>query len=78
MKVSWIYRAMAFMFLGFALGVFITSKVFISNLPPSTEIAIGKVKVRGKGNTIENVMDIEDVTTENSETKNKKNRRRKR
>jgi len=74
MKVSFIWRLAFAAVLGFSLGVFVTSRTFIKNIPPSTEISIGKVKIRGQGNTIENIMEIEDVTTDGSETKNKKNR----
>jgi len=70
MKVSWIYRALFFIALGFALGTFVTAKVFINNLPPTTEISIGRVKVKGKGNTIDKVMEVDDVT----QSKEKKNR----
>lgn len=76
MRVSWIYRALMFMFIGFAIGTFVTAKAFIKNMPPSTQIEIGKVKVRGKGNTVESVMNVEDVTTEETNIKNKKNRRK--
>ena len=71
MKVSGIWRIVAILLVGFALGTYVTSKVFINNIPPSTEITIGKVKIKGKDNTIENVMTIDDVTTEedNSETR---------
>lgn len=79
MKVSFIWRLAFALVLGFSLGVFVTSRTFIKNIPPSIEISIGKVKIRGQGNVIENIMDIEDVTTDGSETKNKRKRfRRKR
>lgn len=78
MRVSYIWRLVAALMLGFALGIFVTQKAILKDLPPTTEISIGKVKVRGQGNTIENIMEVEDVSTDASETKNKKNRIRRR
>ena len=69
MKVSFIYRIALFFFLGFAVGTFITAKTFIRNIPPTTQIEIGKVKVKGKGNTVESVMNIDDVTTTEDNSK---------
>ena len=74
MRVSFIWRLAFALTLGFSLGVFVTSKVFIKNMPPTTAIEIGRVKIKGKGNTVENLMQVEDVSTDASETKNKKNR----
>ncbi len=78
MKVSFIWRLVAAVLLGFSLGVFVTSKTFIKNIPPTTEIEIGRVKIKGKGNTVDNLMKVEDISTDASETKNKKNRIRRR
>lgn len=78
MKVSFIWRLAFALALGFSLGVFVTSKVFIKNIPPNTVIEIGRVKIKGKGNTVENLMKVEDISTDASETKNKKNRIRRR
>lgn len=72
MKVSFIWRIAAFMLIGFALGVFVTSKVFIANIPPGVEIEIAKMKVKGQDNEIN--VDIS-PDTEQNETNNKKNRR---
>lgn len=78
MKVSFIWR-IAFAFtLGLSVGVFFTSRTFMNNIPPTTSIEIGRVKLKGKGNTVENLMKVEDVSTDVSETKNKKNRVRRR
>ena len=76
MKVSFIWRLAFALAIGFALGVFVTSTVFIKNIPPTTAIEIGRVKIKGKGNTVDNLMKVEDISTDASETKNKKNRRR--
>ncbi len=78
MKVSFIWRLVAAVLLGFSLGVFVTSKTFIKNIPPSTTIEIRGVKIKGRGNTVENLMKVEDISTDASETKNKKNRIRRR
>ncbi len=64
MKVAWIWRSLAFMFLGFALGTLLSTVVFVNNIPPGTEISIGRVKLKGQNQTIENL-----VKTELKETK---------
>lgn len=58
MKVSFLWRSLAFMFLGFAFGVLLTATLFINNIPPTTEVSIGKVKIRGQGNTIEGTLNV--------------------
>ena len=76
MNVSFIYRILFFFFLGFAagggIGGYITQKVILKNLPPTTEVSIGKVKLRGQGNTIDTVMD---VAVENSKELTRKEKR---
>jgi len=42
-------------FLGIAFGIFITIKYIA---PPSEDIHIGKIKIKGKGNTMTDVVDV--------------------
>ncbi len=67
---------------GFALGVFITTKVLIPHLKPEitiSQIYRKKVKVSDQGK-FESNLNVEDLTQEanETETKNKKNRVRRR
>lgn len=75
MRVSFIYRILLFFFLGFAVGTFVTAKVFIKNIPATTQIEIGKVKVKGRDNTVESIMNIDDVTTTEDNSKKRIRRR---
>ena len=58
MKVSVIWRIAFAVSIGFALGGYVTGCTFLKNLPPTTEISIGKVKLRGTGNTIEKAIEV--------------------
>ena len=67
---------------GFALGVFITTKVLIPHLKQDisiSQIYKRKVKVTDQG-TFESNLNVEDITQEDTDTKvkNKKNRVRRR
>jgi len=64
MKVSLIWRSLAFMFLGFALGTLLSTLVFVNNIPPGTEISIGRVKLKGQDQAIENLIKTGDITSE--------------
>lgn len=56
MKVN-IYRVLFFVLVGlmagFAIGSYMTTKVLLNNLPPTTEVSIGKIKMRGRDNVAE-------------------------
>ena len=73
MKVSkyWVYVSM--FLIGCIFGMFITAKVFINNIPESTTISIGKMKVRGQNNEITTDVILEE--TENEVTKRRRKRK---
>lgn len=78
MKVTWIWRSLAFMFLGMSLGVVLSTLIFINNIPPGTEISVGKVKLKGRGShTIENIISTEDIITESKKEARQRKRREK-
>ncbi len=77
MKVTWIWRSLAFMFLGIALGVVLSTLIFVNNIPPGTEISVGKVKLRGRGHAIENIISTEDIITESKKEARQRKRREK-
>ena len=51
------------MFLGFALGTVLSTLVFVNNIPPGTEISIGRVKLKGSDQSIENLIKTGDITS---------------
>ena len=77
MKVTWIWRSLAFMFLGMSLGVILSTLIFINNIPPGTEISVGKVKLKGRGHAIENIISTEDIITESKKEARQRKRREK-
>lgn len=44
---------------GYALGTFVTIKYMV---PPTTEISIGKIKLKGNDNTVSDILDVTDAT----------------
>jgi len=52
------------MFLGIAIGTCLSTLVFVNNIPPGTEISIGRVKLKGQNQEIENIIKTGDITTE--------------
>lgn len=74
MKVTWIWRSLAFMFLGMSLGVVLSTLIFINNIPPGTEISVGRVKLKGRGHAIENIISTEDIITESKKEIRQKKR----
>jgi len=76
MKVTWIWRSLAFMFLGMSLGVILSTLVFIRNIPPGTEVSVGKVKLRGRGHAIENIISTEDIISTESKKEARQRKRR--
>ena len=56
MKVSLIWRSLAFMFMGMVLGVLISYVVFSNNIPIGTEISIGRVKLKGQEQSIDTLI----------------------
>ena len=77
MKVTWIWRSLAFMFLGMSLGVVLSTLIFINNIPPGTEISVGKVKLKGRDHVIENIISTEDIITESKKEARQRKRREK-
>ena len=77
MKVTWIWRSLAFMFLGMSLGVILSTLIFINNIPPGTEISVGRVKLKGRGHAIENIISTEDIITESKKEARQRKRREK-
>lgn len=78
MRVSFIWRLVAALMLGFALGAIVMTTVLIPHLKPDVTVQTiykRKVKVSDQG-TVESTMNVEDIDA--SETKNKKNRIRRR
>lgn len=61
LKVSAIWRLFTIILIGFCLGVWVTVK-YIS--PPSQDINIGKITVKGRGNTVGKILDISRPTTD--------------
>ena len=65
------------MLIGFAIGGGIATRILIPHLKPDitvSQIYKRKVKVSDQA-TFESPMNVEDITQDNKETKNKKNRR---
>lgn len=80
MKVSFIWRMISAFGLGIALGVVISTVILVPHLKPDvtiSQIYKRKVKVSDQG-SFESNMDVDDVTQEETNTKNKKNRTRRR
>ena len=74
MKVSAIWREIAIILIGFALGVFVTLSLVKRNLPPSQSIEIGNITIKAKkGST---VTDAVDVTKQDVQDTGKKKRNR--
>ena len=65
------------MFLGMSLGVVLSTVIFINNIPPGTEISVGKVKLKGRGHAIENIISTEDIITESKKEARQRKRREK-
>jgi len=72
MKVSLIWRSLAFMFLGFALGTLLSALIFMNNIPPGTEITIGRFKMRGSDQAIENLINTDIITETRKEARQKR------
>lgn len=66
-KVSSLWRIGALILLGFSLGVFVTIK-FIT--PPSQDIQIGNIKIKGQNNTVTDAVTIH-KHNESDSSKNK-------
>ena len=79
MKVSFIYRILFFFAVGFAsgagLGGYMTTRVILKNMPPTQEIEIGRLKLKGQGNELD--LNIKDAKVEQVENKKNRIRRRK-
>lgn len=54
-KVSILWRILFILAVGYSLGTFVTIKYLV---PPTTEISIGRIKIRGSSNTISDVLDV--------------------
>jgi len=55
MKVSVLWRMLTLILIGFSIGVFVTVK-YIS--PPSQDITIGKIKIKGTNNSTDGMVHI--------------------
>ena len=80
MRVSYVWRLVSALILGFALGAIVMTRILIPHLKPDIKISQiykRKVKVQDQG-TFESTMNVEDTEQDNSETENKKNRVRRR
>lgn len=54
LKVSIVWRLLTMFVLGIVFGTFITVKW----IPPSTQVKIGSVKVKGRNNTVRDMFDL--------------------
>jgi len=72
MKVSKIWMFVSVFLIGAIFGIFITTKVFINNIPETTSITIGKMKVRGKNNEVSTDVVLQETDISNEKTKPKK------
>jgi len=72
MKVSKIWMFVSVFLIGSVFGIYITTKIFINNIPETTSITIGKMKVRGKNNEMKT-----DVILEESKEVTEPKRKRK-
>jgi len=78
MKVAWIWRSLAFMFLGAVLGVLLSYVVFSRNIPIGTEISIGRVKLKGQDQSIETLIKTGDITSSTKKEIRQEKRRKRR
>ena len=79
-KVSFIWRMISAFGIGIALGVIISTIILVPHLKPDvtiSQIYKRRVKVQDQA-SFESNMNVEDITQEENETKNKKNRTRRR
>ena len=53
--------------LGSVFGIFVTSKIFINNIPEKTSISIGRLQVKGKGNEVSTDVILENTEVEKTE-----------
>ena len=60
MKVSKIWMFVSVFLIGSVFGIYITTKIFINNIPETTSITIGKMKVRGKNNEMKTDIILEE------------------
>ena len=72
MKVSKIWMFVSVFLIGAIFGIFITTKVFINNIPETTSITIGKMKVRGKNNEMKTDIILENTEPEVTKRKRKR------
>lgn len=57
---------------GYALGTFVTIKYMV---PPTTEISIGKIKLKGDGNSVSDVMDLDTGSSQPTRKESRKERK---
>lgn len=55
-RVSGVWRLLAVFIAGVSFGIFLTVKYLV---PPTTEISIGRIKIRGDGNQVEEVIRVD-------------------
>ncbi len=63
-----VYRAVTYILVGIVAGIVFTIK-FIA--PPGDDIKIGKIKVRGKGNSAETTIDVDNEPKKDRKSKRK-------
>lgn len=68
-----VYRAFTLIFLGIIAGLVAAIKI----IPQGDEIKIGKIKVKGKGNTMDTSVVLEDTPKSRKEKREEKKRKRK-
>lgn len=71
-----IWMAVAFFTLGLSVGVLMTSFFLLNRIPPTTEISVGKAKIKGRDNTIENLIETGDITTKKEQRQSRREARR--
>ena len=64
------------MFLGMVLGTLLSYVVFTNHIPIGTEISIGRVKLRGQDQTIENLIKTGDIISKKESRQAKRTERR--
>jgi hypothetical protein len=67
-KVAAIWKFLTVLLLGIAAGIWAAVKYLF---PPTTEIRVGNIKIKGRENQVDDLLDLK-VTPETSPTKNKK------
>lgn len=73
LKVSGIWRMLAVFAVGISFGIFISMKYIA---PPSQDIKIGKITIKGRNNTITDAVDISKQDTQDNSVESKRDKRK--